>query len=169
MKAELFELIADKLNADLTELAWIDWDWGQLEVPTENYPVQFDAVLISFPDIQWQQGSGNVEYGNTVVQVRIAVDVYDSLHTADGEPSPAVGRNYAKEKMKLEDRVYKCLKNFQGSFFSGLQRVSSGEERRDDGIKVFVQTYMTNMVDGDARKVMNEMNAGLIVSGSWEQ
>lgn len=159
MKAELFVAIADRLKQKLPELAWIDWDWGQLELPAENYPVQFDCCLISFPDGQWKTEGKNVQYGNQMIQVRTAVDVYSDTHVAGGVTAP--DRNYALNKLKLESRVYAALQGFSGNFFTPLARVSSGEEKRDDGLKVFVATFLTGAVDDSAAKPMQEVQAGL--------
>lgn len=165
MKADLYIALADKLNAALgNEIKWIDWDWGQLEVPTENYPLQFDCVLISFPDIRWEDGSNKVQYGDQVIQIRTAVDVYSDLHTADALVAP--DRNYAIAKMKLPERIYGTLQGFSGNFFTPLKRVSSGEEKRDDGLKVFVDTYISNVVDIAAGKQMQETIAALKLTGT---
>lgn len=160
MKADLYIALVDRLNEIIGgELAWLDWDWGQLELPTENYPLQFDAVLISFPDVQWQDGGKKVQYGDQIIQVRTAIDVYSDLHTADEVKAP--DRNYAIEKMKLASRVFAVLQGFSGEFFTPLKRISGGEEKRDDGLKVFVDLYITNITDTSAAKKWQDADASL--------
>lgn len=158
--------ISNRLN-EMNELAWIDWDWGQLEAPGEVEPVQFDAALISFPDVEWFQETRGAQNGNVIVQVRIAIDVYEDLKIADGRPAPNVATNYAIQKLDLTKRVFKNLHGFDSYWFTPLQRIRSGEERRDDGLKVFVETYLTNVVDNEAAKEYEQVIAALKLSGDW--
>jgi len=168
MKAALFIALSNRLK-EMNELAWIDWDWGQLEAPGESYPVQFDAALISFPDVEWFQETRGAQNGNVVVQVRIAIDVYEDLKIADGATAPDVAKNYAIQKLDLTRRVFKNLHGFSSDWFTPLQRIRSGEERRDDGLKVFVETYLTNGTDNDAAKEYENVNAVLKLTGQLQQ
>lgn len=168
MKAALFMALSQRLN-EMNELAWIDWDWGQLEVAAEVIPVQFDAALISFPDVEWFQETRGSQNGNVVVQVRLAIDVYEDLKIADGVIAPDVAKNYATQKLDLTKRVFKNLHGFSSDWFTPLQRIRSGEERRDDGLKVFVETYLTNVVDNEAAMQYEQVMAQLNLTGSTEQ
>jgi hypothetical protein len=168
MKAALFLALSNRLK-EMNELAWIDWDWGQLEVAGQVEPVQFDAALISFPDVEWFQETRGAQNGNVVVQVRIGIDVYEDLKIADGATAPNVARNYAIQKLDLPKRVFKNLHGYSTEWFTPLQRIRSGEERRDDGLKVFVETYLTNVVDNAAAREYEQVMAQLNLTGSIEE
>jgi hypothetical protein len=167
MRTELFKDIADRLKDQVPELSWIDMEWGQLEIPEESYPVQFDCALISFPDIPWEQLGLNVQEGLVQILIRIGVDMYSDTHTADGITAP--DRDLALVKLTLPDKVYKALNGFEGDYFEKIVRLRSAEERREDGLKVFNEYFVTKMRDSSAVKVYTDTNATLKVDGEFTE
>ena len=136
MRTELFKDIADRLKDQVPELKWIDMEWGQLEIPEESYPVQFDCALISFPDIPWEQLGLNVQEGLVQILIRIGVDLYSDTHTAEllskivRTVPVTIGRKLSgaksrPTKLRRDKSSRRYCRDYQRS--SELLRYSSGE------------------------------------------
>lgn len=172
----LFESIAKRL-ALVTELRWIDWEQGQLEVMEESLPVQFPCALIDIADIPWEHVGENVQLGKVSVNVRIAFDVYEDLYTVDGEPNPTF--DIAIERMGIIRKVYKSLQGFRGlslaipdtnpveyrdNHFARLNRVRQFTEKRIDQLKIIVLVFETSMRDSSAYPELIDQDITLQVS-----
>jgi hypothetical protein len=164
MTDQLFLDICDRLNAQVPVLEWIDMDWGQLELPEQSYPIQFDCCLISFPDIPWDSLTRGYQEGLVQVQVRVAVDMFNDTHIAGGVAAP--DRATAAAKMQLTKAVNKALHGFDGTYFSKLTRKRTTEEKRTDGLKVWVLTYETRAQENSAAAVYDSVIASASVTGS---
>jgi hypothetical protein len=148
---KLFKDIADKLNAGVPELAWIDIEYGQLEIPEDSYPVQFPCALIDFPQIETQDETKGNQQALCTIQIRIGIDLYEDFHIADG--NPAIDRDTALARLQILNDVHKCLHGFEGDYFTPMMRIGIQTERRDDGLKVYSITYGCAAKDDTAAKV----------------
>jgi len=167
MRSELFKEIRDLLNSKVPELKWIDMDWGQLDLPDQSYPLLFDCALIGFPDIDWKTGSRKLQDGDVQILVKIGVDVFNDTYVAGNISAPDV--QYALSKMQLVDRIFAVLQGFEGTFFNKLDRIKSSEDKRQDGLKVFQELYMTRMRDTSAIKLVTPVQANLKTTGTFVQ
>lgn len=145
MRDQLFIDICDRLNTKVPELQWIDKDWNQLNLPDQSYPLQFDACLISFPEIPWNSLTRGYQDGVVSILIKIAVDMYNDTHIAGGVTAP--DRALAVAKMQLVNKVHAALNGFEGTYFSKFVRKRSVEERRNDGLLVFNEYYESRMQD----------------------
>lgn len=145
MRDQLFTDICDRLESKVPELRWIDMDWNQLNLPDQSYPLQFDACLISFPEIPWTSLTRGEQDGLVTILVKVAVDMYNDTHIANGVTAP--DRALAVTKMQLVNKVHAALNQFEGTYFSKLVRKRSVEEKRNDGLLVFNEYYQTRMND----------------------
>lgn len=164
MRDQLFIDIADRLDAMVPELQWIDKDWNQLDLPDQSYPLQFDACLISFPEIPWNTLTRGWQDGVVSILVRLCVDMYNDTHIAAGVTAP--DRALAMQKMQLVNKVHAALHGFEGSYFNKLKRVRSAEEKRQDGILVFNEYYETRAQEFAGEGAYQEKTVSPHVTGS---
>jgi hypothetical protein len=165
----LFESISDRLKTNIPELNWIDWEWGQLETPEEEYPIQFPCAFIDIQNIDWSNAMNNLLTGNVAITIRVAFDVYEDTHVAGGITTP--DRSYALLRLKLINKIHSWLQGFggfilpdgNGSFrdnhFNRLNAVRYGSEKRDDGLKVFTLQFACNMRNNYAMPVTTPITA----------
>src|SRR5574343_327350 len=116
----LFESLEEHLKANIPELNWIDWDWGQLETLEEEYPIQFPCALIDIQNISWVNTSNNLMVGDVTINIRIAFDVYEDTHVAVGITAP--DRAYALTRLKLLNKIHKYLQGYGGNILSQIGR-----------------------------------------------
>jgi len=177
----LFKSICNRLADQVPELRWIDWEQGQLELPAENLPLQWPAVLVDIQDIQWSNVGNNMQTGDVQIQLRIIFDIFEDLYTVDGEPNPT--RDIACDRLKLVNNVYAALQGFSGmiiavpdsdpvtyqdNHFNKLNRIRSFTEKRNDGFKVIVMNFTTNMRDQNAMPVEAETLIQINVTGEYQ-
>jgi len=165
MREQLFADICDQLLAKVPELRWIDYDWGQLDHPELSEALQFDCVLVSFPDIAWDSLTRGAQDGVVNVLIKIGVDMYNDSHIANGVTAP--DRAAAITKLGLVNKIQTALHGFEGDYFNKLQRVKSREEKRNDGLKVFQEYFVTRMNDNSGAINYEQVNAAPKVTGTF--
>lgn len=148
---EKLYLDLSELLTNIEELRWIDLEAGQLEIPVENYPVQFPCALIDFPNTEFQDELQGNQQALMVVNLRIGVDLYEDLHMIDGES--AVDRGTAVKRLQIITKVHALVHGFETDYSTPLRRSGMQTERRDDGIKVFSLAYMCAAKDDSAADV----------------
>lgn len=166
MRDQLFIDICDRLEAKVPELRWIDKDWNQLDLPDQSYPLQFDACLISFPEIPWDSLTRGAQDGVVNILVKVAVDMYNDTHIANGVTAP--DRALAIAKMQLVNKVQAALHGFEGTYFSKLVRKRSVEERRKDGLLVFNEYYECRAQDNSGAINYEKVTIAPTVTGNFE-
>lgn len=142
---DVTQRLGDKLG---NKLAWIELEDGQLELPEDSYAVQFPCALIDFPSAEFQDETLGNQQGIIMLQVRIAIDLYEDLYMADANRSPDSGM--AVKRLSLITAVHKALHGFETDYSTKLVRVSISTERRDDGLKVFSLIYACAAKDDTA-------------------
>lgn len=173
----LFESLEEHLKANIPELNWIDWDWGQLETLEEEYPIQFPCALIDIQNISWVNTSNNLMVGDVTINIRIAFDVYEDTHVAVGITAP--DRAYALTRLKLLNKIHKYLQGYGGNIlsqpggfrdnhFNRLNAVRITAEKREDGLKVFSMQFMCNMRNNYAMAETTPITASPVIAKSFE-
>jgi len=153
----IYRSIVKRLQTEIPALRWIDLEGGQLEAPDENYPVQFPAVFIDFPSIQYQSLQRGAQQGNCQVAVRVAFDIYEDFHGTSPDMDAAASR------LQLLNSIHKALHGYSGlaleiiqdgavagyedNHFAKLVRQSLTSEKRADGLKVYEITFATLIRD----------------------
>lgn len=164
MRDQLFTDICDRLNTNVPELNWIDMDWGQLELPEQSYPLQFDACLISFPEIPWDTLTRGAQDGVVNILVKVCVDMYNDTHIVNNVTAP--DRALAITKLQLVNKIQAALHGFEGTYFSKLTRKRSVEEKRQDGLKVFNEYFECRMQDNSGAVNYTKVTAAPVVTGA---
>ena len=148
---KIYKDISDRLTDKVAAMRWIELEYGQLEIPEENYPVQFPCSLI---DINFNECQDELEGNQQVmvqITVRVGIDLYEDLMVIDGAGVP--DQAAALEKLQLVIDVHKALHRFETDYMTPLVRTAMTTERRDDGLKVFALVYMAAVKDDSAAKV----------------
>ncbi|HMO63316.1 MAG TPA: hypothetical protein PKC39_14620 [Ferruginibacter sp.] len=136
---KLYLDVTQRLKDSLPELAWIELECGQLEIPEDTYPVQFPCALIDFPSIETQDETLGNQQAIIMLQLRIGIDLYEDLYIADGNRTVDTGK--ALQRLSLITAVHAALQLFETDYSTPLTRAGIQTERRDDGIKVFSLLY----------------------------
>lgn len=141
-KKELFLALAEHLEATLvaTELlpgvAWVDKDLGQFELMEEgvlNFPLP--AVLIAFPDVDFENLLGGDQTGSGVIRLRIGFLNYYDAHT--GSPN----RTAAMQFFDFNEAVHAAIMAFKQEGITGLQRVNEAEDLNHRAVIITEITY----------------------------
>lgn len=158
----LYLSLLRRLEAEVSELKWIDEESGQLELPEESYPVQFPCILIDIQNIKWETQGKRQQYGDCLLRFRIAFDIYEDTHKNAPDLQTALNR------LKLVNKIHTALEHFGGfiladpdnvgqyfdKHFKRLVRVNTATEQRQDALKVYAMDYMTSIFDVYAQPVM---------------
>jgi len=141
MKAELFKALVERIE-EIPEIKRIDWNRDQLQKPGKNNVFLLPEVLVKIGEIQWQtKGGQGVQEGETVVTISIIQENYQEFHG----PAPVVEQALAK--LGFPDLLYFKLQGFSGERFTGLDRISTGEEDFLENIIVHTIGFKTKLTD----------------------
>ena len=136
---QLFNNIQKRIADNFPELSLIDEDYGQLEAIETNedtYPVTFPCVLISIPEVNWEQLGGPSQRGTASIMIRLAIDCYDDTHYGSTTENKAVVRK------AFATSIHRKLQGFRSSANeSALIRKKSSDYSRPHGIKVYETMY----------------------------
>lgn len=126
-------------------ISLIDEDYGQLEALVngeDQYPVTFPCILISSPEVQWDNLKGNLQHGRCSLTTRLAFDCYDDTHYGSTQ------EHHVTERMQLASRLNSYLHGWR---FEGcatvLIRRASRQFSLPGGIKVYETEYYTTAED----------------------
>ena len=98
MRLGLYKELAAELK-QISDLKWVDWDFGQLTQPTDQYPVPFPCVLISFGHFSYSDLLGRVQEG----EATIYIDLY--LRRAGDVQASAPKQETILEGLQLLDVI----------------------------------------------------------------
>lgn len=126
-------------------LSLIDEDYGQLEAlinGEDQYPVTFPCVLVSVPEVQWEDLKPGVQHGKATLTVRMAFDCYDDTHYGSTQ------EDRIAERMSRAKKLNDCLNGWK---FNGcatvMLRRTSRQFSLPGGIKVYEMEYGTTLYD----------------------
>ena len=155
-----YKNILEHLQAKITDLRWIDLDIGQLDDPDNHYQLDYPCVLINFRTPTWRSIGGGVQMGNTMITLRIAMRVYQDMNNH----TPADIRNAGINHLTLTKVIHKHLQGWDTEIFSALNRISSEQEQRDDGLLVVNAVYTTELMDNSASPEWTEKTVSLSIN-----
>lgn len=150
---EKLYLDISELLAEIAELRWVDLEAGQLEIPMEEYPVQFPCGLVDFPSSEYQDETHGNQAGLMNITIRLAVDMYEDLHMIDGATAP--DRGAGVKGINIKTKIHQKLHGMETDYSSPMVRTSVQTERRDDGLKVWAINYQCAVKDDSAARLYN--------------
>lgn len=143
MKATLIAI--QQILQAITELRYVDEDWGQMDDYSPNPPTQFPLALIDVGNLQFSDISRN---RNLAPQMRQMASGTVTIRICDLRLTNSSGRAPASQKAlifgiwDLIDKIHAKLHgNVIGGSSGALMRTSLRKRRRDDGIQEFELTY----------------------------
>lgn len=144
MEVAFLETIQDKLE-EVTELKYIDEDWGQLDYYSPNFPVQWPCCLIDITGAMFsnigndrsvkpqnrQQGTINISF--TFANLKL---------TNSSIKAPATQKNNAWKLYEIMQKAHEVLQGLRPVEQCGVL-VRSGFRRikRDDGVQQYQVIY----------------------------
>ena len=148
---QLFNDIQKQIAENFPELSLIDEDYGQLEAietSEDTYPVTFPCVLISIPEVIWDQLGGQSQRGTASINIRLAIDCYHDTHYGSTTESKAA------ERKAFATSIHRKLQGFHsptvggsGGGYSELIRKKSSDYSRPHAIKVYETLYQCKVND----------------------
>lgn len=144
----LLQNIQNRLS-EITELNYIDENWGQLDYYSPNMPVQWPCCLIDVQSGQFsnlskdftktpkdrQNGSFSVEI--TVANMKLTNTSYQA---------PQEQKNHAWAIFGLLEKIHRQLHGFSPSEkATKMLRNSFGRVQRDDGVQEYRITYVVEL------------------------
>ena len=140
--------LMDRLRDNVTELAFINFDSGEVDEPEQNYSIPFPAVLISVETVNWTDQANGIQRGDTIILARCCFDVIEDMNNTTPEQIATA----AKTKLLLINKIHSFLQGYGGETFTKLSRVQSETEKRADGLFVYNMRYRVNYVDTSAQQ-----------------
>lgn len=142
MDKELFTDLCDRLETEVPELAWIDWDSGELDLAGERPQVAFPACLIDveYPRCDDQHSREQLVTANLILRVAFQPQGATNNH------SPV--RAQALNAFDVLAKLHTALQGWHNAGqFSPLSRAAARRERRRDGLKVYQLRYQTTFIE----------------------
>jgi hypothetical protein len=131
---QIFLDIDARLQTQVPEIRWIDFDQGQLD--QETPPVSFPCALVSFIDSQVLQIGTGLEEENLSIQVRLGFKVRERTHSKANLSL----RETALAHLDTVEKVRASLNGLSGTTYAPLQRVGTASEVRGD-YRVYLITF----------------------------
>lgn len=143
MKAFL-ETVQTKLTA-VTELQYIDEDWGQLDSYSPNPPAKFPCALIDITSMVFSNiGKDNTAnpINRQMTEGTITFIIADLKLSNTSQRAPQTQKDNAWKIWDILDKVHKQVHGWKPTEDSGsLMRTAHKRIRRDDGIQEYQVTY----------------------------
>lgn len=143
MNYQVISQIASRLS-QVTQLAWIDMDLGQLDTTGERPAVAFPACLV---DLSYPVCDNVSQYQQVVtcnVQIRLA---FSGLSAPRLEGATANHVAITNGVTPTIEAVHDALQGWETDTLSPLQRLTVTPEKRRDGIKVYRIIYQTTFME----------------------
>ena len=143
---ELLDSIKTKV-AEITEIKYVDENWGQLDYYSAHPPTQWPCCLIDISDIQYSNIGKDYnktpiqrQIGNCVIKITIA----NIKLTNTSQRAPMRQKQDAWKVWDLIEQVHQTLHGFVPvKNTSALIRQNLQRTLRDDGIQEYTITYQT--------------------------
>ena len=138
------KLISDILTrlSGITQLKYIDQDWGQLDYYSPNQPVKWPCAIVEILQVPWVNQGTHLQDGLANVSVRVA----DMRLSNTNVKAPSNQTSAAGSIFDLMDSVHKKLHGWTADSANGpMTRILTRRVNRDDGIREFEMIYSAQM------------------------
>jgi hypothetical protein len=149
---ELIDDIKTRLQG-VTELKYIDEDWGQLDYYSAAPPVKFPCALIDIDNVRWSDEGNQTQIGIANVVVRLA-----NMRLSNSNVKAPAGQK-AKSLSFFDTvmHIHQKLHTWSGAKNNGpLTRIGYRKVKRDDGIREIEMIFAVEITDDSARKVYSK-------------
>lgn len=143
----LLQQLQQRISSTVTDIAYIDQDLGQIDHYGPGRPaVLWPCLLIDFTDTSFENMGNNAQTATCNVLLRLAFNPYSS--STSGTPT-----NYQQQALQYyetEWALYNALEGWRPTGFSTLSRTQAYTEKRDDRLRVRVQSFSLAFEDHSA-------------------
>lgn len=147
---ELYKELADKLNAHIPEVRWIDlWNSQVYNLETEH-PFPTPAVFLAFRSNQIS------DLGNKVQNVNAQIDVFVFYETFLDTFKGAYNQQDALDFLDIMDKVNQVFHGSSGENYSSMRRVSYSPVDTGGSGNLWSITYNATLIDYSAQKEYEE-------------
>ena len=145
---ELLDSIKTKIS-EISEIKYIDENWGQLDYYSAHPPVQWPCCLIDISDIQFtnigidrEKKPINRQMGNCLVKITIA----NIKLTNTSQRAPIGQKQDAWKVWRLIEQLHEKIHTFVPvENASPMIRQNLQRTLRDDGVQEYTITYKTEI------------------------
>lgn len=130
--------------ATITEIPYVDENWGQIDYYSPNHPVQWPCTLIDISEIGYSntgmsasKSPVNRQMGN----VSLIITVANLKLTNSSFRAPQGQKNDAWKIWDIMELIHKKLQGFSPTPNCKLMRTGMRKMRRDDGIQEYEVYY----------------------------
>jgi len=152
--------IQERLSIEVSQLKYIDEDWGQLDDYSPNFPVQWPCCLVDCFTANYENAGKNTQLGLATVRVLIA----DVKLTNSSKQAPSGQKTQSKSFYLLMKDIYKALQGWAGhDHYSKLIRIREGRIKRNDGVRAHEMLFTVEIKDTSAMPVLTILTAPDII------
>lgn len=149
---ELIDDIKTRLK-EVTELKYIDEDWGQLDYYSASPPVKFPCVLIDVDNVRWTDQGNQSQIGIGNVSIRFANMRLSNSNVKAPAGQKAKSLSFFDTVMHIHQKLH-C---WSGAKNNGpLTRIGYRKVKRDDGIREIEMIFTVEITDDSARKIYSK-------------
>lgn len=127
----------------VTALKWIDFDMGQLEFFENRPAVAFPCALVDIEYPRCEDESSTEQLVTARVTLRLAFEPKGQTHGA----APSTVQTKALEVFGTVTACFEALQGWSDDQVSEFSRTGQTTERRDDNLKVIIQTWETTFTE----------------------
>ena len=131
--AELYLDIQERIKSEVTEIAWIEQDFGQDVYDKWRPNVAFPAVLIDFTNAEYDNIANEGQTAEVTVTLRLLVAPFEQSY----EDAPLEVKQGALEYFELEHKLVRAIHGWSTEYTQPLirKRITS-HNRNDIGLRI---------------------------------
>jgi hypothetical protein len=141
---QTIQIETEEGNIDIPRLQWVDKNRGQLLHLTKELGIPMPAILISFPEIEFEMLGAGLRKGETVVRVTSLFESYADSYFG------SVDQDVALQYLEFNDLVFSTLEGLSGSAFSSLNRIRETEDEDHDFLIITHTDYKTTLTEASS-------------------
>lgn len=146
MDKQIYLFISDRLKQRVPDLAWIDYDWGQLN--QERPPVQFPCALIDIAFNECKDMAAEAGNNEQMVTATVALKLAFEPVAGSQVSAPDEVREFALKPLDTIEKVHVALQGWNGNgIFLGLSRKRSAAAPTRSSLKVYNVSYETRFIN----------------------
>lgn len=132
------KLIQEKISS-ISEVAYCDEDWGQLDFYGSQAPVKWPCVLIDLQNGTFSNIGSGLQNGD----MQLTLSIADVKLTPTSSKVPNTMKAKQWNILELEQTIHKIIHGWTPdvSICGKLTRIASTKVKRDDGVTQRIVTY----------------------------
>lgn len=131
--------ILRRIQENMPDIRTIAEDYGQLEYPSDKYPIFFPAVFISVDETEWETigiMSPLVQNGTRTVTLKLAFDCYHDTHAG------STTEHFIEQRETKAKELFSMVQNWRlKKGMSPFCRIKDKEYPLGGGVKVYAITF----------------------------